>query len=104
MQKMLNKVALVTIWVEPASHQIVKYTFDNIGFEFLPGQWLARVTDLRASMTMSQPFPNVWLPKGLDMFAAAMLAIGPFDVRYLCEYHDYKLADVKTKVRIGGGR
>src|SRR5206468_7561297 len=29
MQRLLNKVALVTLWVEPAAHQIVKYTFDN---------------------------------------------------------------------------
>ena len=36
-QRMMNKVALVTLWVEPKAHQIVKYTFDNVGFDFLPG-------------------------------------------------------------------
>ena len=35
-QRMMNKVALVTLWVEPKAHQIVKYTFDNVGFDFLP--------------------------------------------------------------------
>ena len=59
----MNKVSLVTIWVEPKSYQIVKYTFDNVNFDFLPGAWLLHVDDLKASMTMSQPFPDVWLPR-----------------------------------------
>ena len=25
------------MWIEPDAHQIVKYTFDNIDFDFLPG-------------------------------------------------------------------
>src|SRR4029453_8117872 len=51
-QRLMNKVALVTLWVEPKAHQIVKYTFNNLPFDFLPGQWLLHVDDLRASMTM----------------------------------------------------
>src|SRR5260370_92960 len=50
-QRMLNKVALVTLWVEPTAHQIVKYTFSNVGFDFLPAQWLVRVDDVHATMT-----------------------------------------------------
>ena len=46
-QRLMNKVALVTLWVEPKAHQIVKYTFDNVAFDFLPGQWLLHVDDLR---------------------------------------------------------
>ena len=42
-QRLMNKVALVTLWVEPKAHQIVKYTFDNVGFDFLPAQWLVHV-------------------------------------------------------------
>ena len=59
----MNKTALVTLWVDPAEHQIVKYTFDNVWLDFLPGAWLVRVDDIRASMTMGQPFPGVWLPR-----------------------------------------
>ena len=33
----MNKTALVTLWVDPAEHQIVKYTFDNVWLDFLPG-------------------------------------------------------------------
>ena len=76
MERMMNKVSLVTIWVEPKSHQIVKYTFDNVNFDFLPAAWLVRIDDLKASMTMSQPFKDVWLPKDVDMFFSAMIAIG----------------------------
>ena len=100
MQRLLNKVALVTLWVEPTAHQIVKYTFDNVGFDFLPAQWLVRVTSLKASMTMSQPFPDVWLPHDVDVAASATFASGPIDVHYALAYHDYRQADVKTKVHI----
>src|SRR2546428_754999 len=103
MQRLLNKVALVTIWVEPSAHQIVKYTFDNVGFDFLPAQWLVRINDLRATMTMSQPFPDVWLPHGLEMTAAITLAVGGFDLNYALDYHDYRQPDVKAKGRIKGG-
>ena len=57
-QRMMNKVALVTMWIEPDAHQIVKYTFDNIDFDFLPAQWLVRLGNVRATMTMGQPFPG----------------------------------------------
>ena len=102
-QRMMNKVALVTLWIEPTAHQIVKYTFDNVNFDFLPAQWLVRINDLRASMTMGQPFPGVWLPRGLEMTAGMTLAVGAFDMRYALDYHDYRQPDVKTKVRIRGG-
>ena len=102
-QRMLNKVALITLWVEPKSHQIVKYTFSNVGFDFLPAQWLVRLNDLSATMTMGQPFPDVWLPHGLEMTAAMTLAVGGFDLRYTLDYHDYRQPDVKAKVRIKGG-
>jgi len=42
-QRLMNKVALVTLWVEPKAHQIVKYTFDNVGFDFLPVAWLVHI-------------------------------------------------------------
>lgn len=108
MERMMNKVSLVTIWVEPATHQIVKYTFDNVNFDFLPAAWLLRLNDLKATMTMSQPFKgnekaapgaaDLWLPKDVEFFFAAMLAIGPFDVRYRLDYHDYR--EAATSVRI----
>ena len=96
----MNKVALVTMWVEPKAHQILKYTFDNVGFDFLPAQWLVHVSDVKATMTVGQPFPDVWLPVSLEVNVAMALAFGQFDVRYSLEYHDYRQPDVKAKVGI----
>ena len=99
-QKLMNKVALVTLWVEPKAQQIVKYTFDNIGFDFLPGQWLVHINDLEASMTMAQPFPGVWLPNTLELLLSGTLAVGQVDMRYALDYHDYRRPGVTSKVGI----
>ena len=99
-QRLMNKVALVTLWVEPNAHQIVKYTFDNVGYDFLPAQWLVHVNDVKATMTMAQPFPDVWLPNALDLGVSMTFAIGQFDLRYGLEYHDYRRPDVTTKVGV----
>jgi hypothetical protein len=99
-QRLMNKVALVTLWVEPSAHQIVKYRFNNLPLDFLPGQWLVHVDTLEATMTMGQPFPDVWLPNGLDVGVGLTLAIGQVDMRYAIEYHDYRRADVRTKVTV----
>src|SRR5206468_679081 len=102
-QRLMNKVALVTLWVEPSAHQIVKYTFANVGFDFLPAQWLVHVDDVKATMTMSQPFADVkdiWLPRGVELSLGMTLASGQFDVRYALEYSAYRRADVTSKVGI----
>ena len=101
-RRVMNKVALVTLWIEPASHQIVKYTFDNINFDFLPGQWLVHVDSAKASMTMSQPFPSVWLPRGLEVNVGLTLATGEVSFRSTVSYHDYREATVTSKVGIPG--
>jgi len=100
LNRMLNKVALVTLWIEPKAHQIVKYTFNNVGFDFLPVQWFLHVDDVRATMTMSEPFPDVWLPRDLEVKIDLTLAMGELDLRYALDYHDYGRADVKDKVTI----
>src|SRR3954453_8518943 len=100
MQRMMNKVALVTLWVEPKAHQILKYTFDNVGFDFLPVQWLIHVSDFKATMKVAQPFPDVWLPTNLDIDLALTAAVGQFDMRYALEYHDYRVPEVTSKVGV----
>jgi len=103
-QRMMNKVALVTLWIEPDAHQIVKYTFDNIDFDFLPAQWLVRLGSVRATMTMTEPFPEVWLPRGLEVLVDAQVATGRFDIRWGVEYHDYRQADVTSTFRVAPDR
>jgi hypothetical protein len=99
-QRLMNKVALVTLWVEPTAHQIVKYTFTNLPFDFMPGRWLVQIDELRATMTMGQPFPDVWLPNDLEFQFGMTLAVGQVDMQYAIQYHDYRRADVTTKVKI----
>jgi hypothetical protein len=102
-RRLMNKVALVTLWVEPGTHQIVKYTFDNIGFDFLPAQWLLHLDDVKATMTMTQPFAenkDIWLPRALELSLGMTMAVGQFDVRYALDYGDYRRPDVAAKVGI----
>jgi hypothetical protein len=103
-RRLMSKVSLVTLWVDPVSHQVLKYTFNNITADFLPSQWLARVNDVHASMLMGQPFPDVWLPKSLDIGASLTLAVGQFDLQYALEYRDYRRAEVGSKVIVPDGR
>ena len=96
-QRLMNKVSRVTLWIEPNHKQIVKYTFENVGLEFLPASWLVRVSELRANMAMSQAFPNVWLPKRVDVLGAFVMAPGLFSVSYDIQYSGYREAAAAGK-------
>ncbi len=100
-EEKMNKVSLVTLWVDPAQHQIIQYTFDNMDFDFLPGRSIVRVDDIRASMRMAQPFPDVWLPNSIDMYFRLTMAIGSIDAKYEVEYADHRLAEVTTRIKGG---
>ena len=98
--RLMNKSSKVTLWVEPTAHQIVKYTFDDLGWNFFPGQWLAQMDGVSASMTMGQPFPDVWLPHDLEMHIRMLVAVGNIDLRYALQYDNYRQADVQSKIVI----
>jgi hypothetical protein len=108
-QRVLNKAALVTLWIDQDNAQILKYTFDNVGsglsalsisVNALPLGWLAQVEQLRASMTMGEAFPDVWLPRNQEMRFTVGMAVGQFEVQYALDYHDYRRADVTSTIRI----
>jgi len=99
-ERKMDKTSQVTLWVDPTSHQIVKYTFDNVWLDFLPGGWLVKIDDLRASMQMGQPFPGVWLPHNLNIHAGVSLALGPMEASYKREFSNYRKADVSSKVTV----
>jgi surface antigen Omp85-like protein/surface antigen-like variable number repeat protein len=99
-ERRMNKTALITLWVDPAEHQIVKYTFDNVWLDFLPAGWLVKIDDIRASMTMGQPFPGVWLPRELNIHSGITLANGSYEGGYERNFEEYRLAEVATKMRI----
>jgi hypothetical protein len=98
-QAKMNKVALVTLWIDPAQHQILKYEFRNMELDFLPGRSIVRVDGLNASMEMGEPFPSVWLPRSIRLGFDMTLAIGELDGHYSADFHDYKLANVDSRVR-----
>jgi len=98
-ERRMNKVALITLWVDATSAQIIRYTFDNVGLDFLPGRWLVRIDELKASMEMGLPFPDVWLPRRIQFRAAVTLATGTYPATFDVEYRDYRLANVTTKIK-----
>lgn len=103
----MNKTSQVTLWVDPATHQIVKYTFANVWLDFLPAQYIVKIDDLKASMEMEQPFPGVWLPRDIDIRAGVTTALGSLDASYHRNFSNYRRADVATRVIIpkkGGGQ
>jgi hypothetical protein len=99
----MDKTSQVTLWVDPETHQIVKYTFDNVWLDFLPAGWLVKIDDLRASMQMGQPFPNVWLPRNMQIHAGVTVALGSMELQYRREFSNYRKADVTSKVKIPKG-
>lgn len=98
-ERKFNKVSLVTLWIDPVEHQIVKYSFDLPDFGFLPGRWAVRLDDAQASMTMGRPVEGVWLPKEVSVQGGFTLANGGYRVRYGRAFFDYKLGDVRAKIR-----
>jgi hypothetical protein len=95
----MNKNAQVILWVDPTDRQILKYEFENVDLEFLPGRWMMQLDGMHASMEMGQPFPSVWLPRSLRIGFDVTTALGPIDGRYAVDYYDYRLATVGAKVR-----
>ncbi len=98
----MNKVARITLWVDPERAMILKYVFENVAFDFLPAQWLVRVDDVRAEMSMAQPFPGIWMPKDMAMRFDMTLANGTYGMRYGLSFYDYRMGDVKSRIKFDG--
>ena len=98
-EEKMNKVSLVTLWIDPTTHQILQYTFDNIDMDFLPGR-------------IARPHRRT---ESLDEDAAAFSgclasrhhrhAVLPDDRcwagerSYDVDYRDYRLAEVTTRIK-----
>ena len=95
----MNKTSLVTLWIDRAAHQILRYEFENVDLDFLPARSLLRIDELHATLTNTQAFPAVWLPSAIDMRFTLGTAAGPVQARYGVRYSDYRLASVTTRVR-----
>jgi hypothetical protein len=97
-ERAMNETSLVTLWVDPAEHQILRYEFRNVDMDFLPARWLVRVDSTRIRMQMGEPFPQVWLPESIDMRFRMRIASGPVEGRYEIEYDEYRLPEVKGRI------
>ncbi len=95
----MNKVTLVTMWIDPQEHQIVRFTFDNADWGYLPGRAIVRVDEARASMTMGRFFDGVWLPKAITFRFGATFASGSYTVGYTREFYDYRKGEVSARIR-----
>jgi hypothetical protein len=94
----MDKSSLVTLWIDPAEDQILRYEFRNIDMDFLPGRSLVRIDGLTATMQMGEPFPTVWLPASIAMRFKVMTAAGPVEGRYDVRYSNYKLPETSGRI------
>jgi len=94
----LNKASLLTLWIDPAQSQIVRYEYADVDLGFLPGQWLARVVDGRSSMSLDEVLPGIWLPTRAESFVRLQLPAGPVEARFSIAYANYRRAEVGTRI------
>jgi len=100
-EHMFAKTSLVTMLVLPEDHQIVKWTFENVDFEFLPYRWLFRMDEIRVSMVMDQPIEDVWLPREIAATARASTASFDLEIEYSTTFGEYKEPAVGAGVVFG---
>jgi hypothetical protein len=99
MERQMNKASMVTLWVEPKTHQILQYTFDDLDWDFFPGSSFVRIDNVLATMQMGQAFPGVWLPSSIQMEFGMVSAVGAADATYRVDYLNYKEAAVTYKIK-----
>lgn len=99
LDRAMNKTSTVTMWIDPAEHQVVRFTFDNVDWGFLPGRQIARVDEARASMTMGRVFDTIWLPRDITFTGAATFAAGTVRFTYGREFYDYRRGEVSARIR-----
>ena len=92
------KTSMVTLWVDPEIHQIVKYSFENAGLDFLRFRWLLRADGLQAVMQLA-PVRGVWMPARLTLSGRATTALGEYAATLTQEFFDYRQAE--TGARLG---
>jgi hypothetical protein len=98
-EQQMNKVSLVTLWILRDERQIIRYVFDNIDMDFLPGRSVAHVDELTASMQMREAFPGIWLPDAITGRVGVGTAAGPARFTYDVGYRDYRQAGVTVKIK-----
>jgi len=96
-EDLIEKSILITLLIDPEEYQIVQFTFDNAGFEFLPARWLVRLEDIKGSLIMDKPLGDVWLPREITAYGSISTANMELSVHYSHEFYSYAKTDVKVK-------
>lgn len=96
---MVEKSMMVTLYIYPEDHQVVRMTLHNTGFDFLPGRWLVRVTGIEATMKMEKPLGDAWMPVDIFGQATMTMASGDISVSFRKQFYDYRRAKVKVRFR-----
>jgi len=91
------KTSMVTLWIDPEIHQIVKYAFENAGLDFLRFRWLLRADGLQAVMELA-PVRGVWMPARMTLSGRATTALGEYDVTVRQEFLDYREAETGARL------
>ena len=94
-KKIAKKVGLGQVMTQ----EIVQMTLDNVGFDFLPGRWLVQIDTIETSMTMHQPYGDVWLTRDITAFAKVTTAYGNLAIRYSKTFYDYAVAETSATFR-----
>ena len=98
----INKTSLFTFWVDPEALQIVKYTFDNPGLDFLPFRWLVRVDSFHATMEMA-PVGELWMPAQMTLHGQVASARRDLQATVVHRFFDYREADTGARLIDPGG-
>ena len=85
--------------IQLPAREISRFGSRGIDMDFLPGRSIVRVDEVKASMKMAQPFPDVWLPSAIEMAFSLTTAVGSISAAYDVAYRDYRLAEVTTRIK-----
>ena len=91
------KTSMVTLWIDPEIHQIVKYSFGNAGLDFLRFRWLLRADGLHAVMELA-PVRGVWMPARMTLSGRATTALGEYEATITQKFLGYRQADTGARL------
>ncbi len=98
----LDRTTVVTMLVSVGDRQIVKWTFANVGMQFLPFRWLVRVGAAEVSMILDTGPDGAWLPRRIELGARASVATSQLTIRLTRDFHHFVRATDGTPLPVGG--
>jgi len=88
-----DRTTVVSMLVLPDERQIIAWTFENVGLEFLPARWLARVGTVDVSMVLDSGPDDTWLPREIRLATRANVATSILTIEMTRRFDDFVEAD-----------